>query len=126
MGALYAAVNVLAATAEPETRTRAVQDLTTGPGRDRALEEPEAEPPEDSSPPELTVQVAGFDFLTYDGEVAVTDMALRASNGRFVHLVLVLRWEDGDWRLSVPHGGNAYDSIRPLRDLEGFVPWSGA
>lgn len=125
LGALYAAVNFVATTSDPELRIRAVRELAaSGDGQDRAIAAVESA--ERPSAPTSGAQVAGFSFLNYDDAAAVVDLAIRVDTSGYVHLPLSLRWEGGDWKVVLPPTGEPYDAIQPLPDLTGYAPWSGA
>lgn len=125
LGALYAAVNFVATTSDPNLRMRAVRELAaSGGGQERAIAalESAAAP----SAPTAGAQVAGFSLLNYDDAAAVVDLAIRVDTSGYVHLPLSLRWEDADWKVVLPPTGEPYDAIQPLPDLTGYSPWSGA
>jgi hypothetical protein len=42
------------------------------------------------------------------------------------HAVLPLQWADGDWKLAIADSGQLINEIAQLRDLSGFIAWSGA
>lgn len=129
LGVLYAAVNVLASTTDPDLREPLVRDLAAaGEGRDAALRLlAEPQPPADTG---TQIQVAGFAFLDYDQNAATVDLAVRAApmngSGGYVHLAVPMRWEDGNWKLVVPPAGDLVTNVRALPDLTGYAPWSGA
>lgn len=129
LGVLYAAVNVLAATTDPDLREPLVRDLAAaGEGRDAALRLlAEPQPPVDTG---TQIQVAGFTFLDYDQDAATVDLAVRAApvsgTGGYVHLAVLMRWEDGTWKLVVPPAGDLVTNVRALPDLTGYALWSGA
>lgn len=123
LGALYAASNFLATTSEPRLRLPAVRELTAeGEGRDRALDLIE-----DADPGPATggVQLAGFTFLNWDADSSVIDLAMR-TEGNVGHLPVPLRWEEGDWKVILPPGGDLYGNIAPLPNLTGYIPWAGS
>lgn len=125
LGALYAAVNIVALTTVPEQREAIARELAVpGAGRDRALELLASSPgPSATSPP---FQVAGYAFLNYDEASTVVDLALRGANGGFAHLPVTLRWQGGDWKVVVPPDGDLASGVQAVPDLTGYTPWTGA
>ncbi|MGL4340145.1 MAG: hypothetical protein ACRCSP_06965 [Rhodoglobus sp.] len=76
----------------------------------------------ESSP--IRLQIAGFRILSYEGETARVDIALRgSSSGTTVtaSAVYELIWEGGDWKINanVPSPVDS-DSIP---DISGYIPW---
>lgn len=127
-GALYAAVNVIAMTADPRRREAFIRKLTVpGIGRDRALVELGRS--SDAENATTALQVAGFKVTDYRDDSAVVDLAFRVDNGSragTVHLPLALRWLDGDWKLALPDTGQPFDGMTRLPSTSGYVPWKGA
>jgi len=129
VGALYAAVNVIAMTASDDRGAPFVRRLTApGVGRDRALATLGQEP-SDAQNASTALQVAGFAITDYRKRSAVIDLAFRVDNGAttgYVHLPLALRWLDGDWKLALPDTGQPFDGMTRIPNLAGYVPWRGA
>jgi hypothetical protein len=122
LGALYAAANFLASTSDPALRLKAVQELTAaGGGHDRAIELMKGE---SAGTRDSGLQIAGFAFLGYAPSSATVDVAMRVE-AQNIHLPMQLRW-DRDWKIVLPPDGRLFDTIQPLPDLTGYVPWSGA
>lgn len=124
-GALYAAVNIIAATADGPTRHAATKYLTAdGVGRDRALADRDR-----STSSGATLQIAGFRFTSYSRSVAVIDIASKASleaESFDTHVSLAMRWEGNDWKLSIPDTGDPFAGTQRLPDRSGYVQWAGA
>lgn len=124
LGALYASVNVLATTTAPGQGEALVRMLAAeGDGRDAALAAVAQEPGTGSS---TRFQLAGYNFLNYDEDSSVIDLAIRADSGGYAHLPLTMRWEDGDWKVVFPPDGDLASGVQQLPDLTGYAPWGGA
>jgi hypothetical protein len=54
------------------------------------------------------------------------DIAFQTDTGVLGHTVLPLKWEEGDWKLAIADSGRLVNEITQIRDLSGFIPWSGA
>ncbi len=127
LGALYAAVNVVATTTRPELRLPLVRTLGAGEGRDAALRQLATETGEDS--PQTQIQIAGFSVLTYTPDSTTVDLAIRVaspSGTGYGHAPIPLTWQNDDWRFVIPASGDLTDNLGPLPDLAGYVPWGGA
>ncbi len=126
-GALYAAANLLAMGSSGD---RAIKQKLTdrlllpGPGRDVAIAESQAMPA--TAAPSSTVQFRGFVIKSYSGSAANVDIAFQTDTGVLGHTVLPLEWADGDWKLAIADSGRLVNDITQIRDLSGFIPWSGA
>jgi hypothetical protein len=127
-GALYAAVNVIAMTADPKRRAAFIRKLTVpGVGRDRALAD--LGQTDDAQNAATALQVSGFKITDYRQESAVVDLLFRVDNGSQtgdVHLLQAMRWLDGDWKLALPDTGQPFDGMDQLTSPVGYVPWKGA
>jgi hypothetical protein len=121
-GALFAAVNFIAIAGRSPNDTALLRELTAeGRARDALLKEGSA--PSDSS---FRAQVAGFRVDAYSTKETTVDLAFRTSEqGALVDIALPLRWERGDWKTVIASEATPY-AVEQLRDLSGFVPWSGA
>jgi hypothetical protein len=126
-GALYAAANLLAMGSSGE---RAINQkmmdrlLLPGPGRDIAKADSESMPA--TAAPSSTVQFRGFVIKSYSRSAANVDIAFQTDTGVLGHTVLPLEWTDGDWKLAIADSGRLVNEMTQLRDLSGFIPWSGA
>lgn len=129
VGALYAAVNVIAMTASDDLRAPFIRQLTVpGVGRDRAIASLGQEP-SSAQNASTALQVAGFAIKDYRPRSAAVDLAFRVDSGTsagYVHLALALRWLAGDWKLALPDTGQPFDGMARISDLTGYVPWRGA
>jgi len=122
-GALLAAANLFAMSAEPSLiRAMIEQSAADGPGRDVLLGMPEPTP----GPSTVRAQIAGFQLLEYDGARATVDVAVRTSNNTQGAFPYMLVWEDGDWKMRVRDDGSPFAAPTQLPDLAGYVPWGGA
>ena len=124
-GALFAAVNWFGYTSDAAQLTAALNSLTApGPGRDRLIELTANDPA--SVIGEGGYQVAGFSYLTYTGDVAMMNLALDVAGTGQVTLPVTLQWSGTDWLVEVPADGQITAGLKPLDNLAGYVPWSGA
>lgn len=120
-GALFAAATALAVPAD----SALVQPwigyaLSEGPYRDALLSEVGGNT--DSSG--VRLQVVGFRMLSYDGETARVDLAVRGSSeGTTVtaSTVYELIWQDGDWKVNA-NVANPFD-FATIPDTSGYIPW---
>ncbi|WP_431230889.1 hypothetical protein [Paenarthrobacter nicotinovorans] len=121
-GALYAAVNLWALGSDP-SKERAIADqlAAKGPGRDAGMRAPQTPAP----PTNVKVQIAGFN-VSYTANQAVVELAFKADTGALASVRTTLLWQDGDWKGVVADSGAPLEEPRQIRDLSGFIPWSGA
>lgn len=128
LGALYAAVNVVATASDPDRWEGLARELAApGRGRSRALSEvaDQAAAPDDRT----RMQVAGFSFTTYDRSAAVISIAFRVDTGATAftaYLPMSLKWQKGDWRFVIADNGDPFAGLGRIPDLTGYVLWSGA
>ncbi|UNK47859.1 hypothetical protein [Arthrobacter sulfonylureivorans] len=121
-GALYAAVNLWALGSDPsKERAIAEQLAAKGPGREAGMKAPLTQAPASS----VKIQIAGFN-VSYTANQAVVDLAFKADNGALASVRTTLLWQDGDWKGVVADNGAPLEEPRQVRDLSGFIPWSGA
>jgi hypothetical protein len=123
-GALYAAANILAmgSSGDPVLSQKATDKLLMpGPGRDIARADSSS-----TSTSNATVQFRGFVIKSYSLSTANVDIAFQTDKGMLGHAVLPLQWADGDWKLAIADSGQLINKIAQLRDLSGFIAWSGA
>ncbi|GLB69104.1 hypothetical protein [Arthrobacter mangrovi] len=126
-GALYAAANLLAMGSSGD---RAINQKLTdklllpGPGREIAKEDAQSMPV--TTTPNSTVQFRGFVIKSYSRSAANVDIAFQTDQGVLGHTVLPLKWTEGDWKLAIADSGRLVNEITQIRDLSGFIPWSGA
>ena len=120
-GALFAAATALAV----PTDSALVQPwidyaLSTGPYRETLL----AELGGSSDSSGVRLQVVGFRVLSYDGETARVDLAVRGSSeGTTItaSTVYELIWEDGDWKINA-NSATPFD-FATIPDTSGYIPW---
>lgn len=125
-GALYSAVNLVAlgSSKSQEMNVRLADKLMVpGAGRDAAKKEAAAL--ETSKGPDESIQVKGFVLKSYTPADTNVDLAFQTPAGGLVHAVLPLQWVDGDWKVKVSDAGKLINDVAVLRDLSGFIPWSG-
>lgn len=119
-GALYAAANFVGTSMAPHGDLIIYKDLAAkGQLRDEYLATP---PPFTGDKADVSFQIGGFRVQSYGPEAATMVLAIRISTGSFGSMTVPLKWEDGDWKVSL-------DSLAPLsqvNDLADFVAWSGA
>jgi hypothetical protein len=82
-------------------------------------------PPTTAPASTLKVQVAGFN-VSYTANQAVVELAFKANNGGLASVRTTLLWQDGDWKGVVADSGKPLEEPRQIRDLSGFILWSGA
>lgn len=122
IGALYAAVNFWAsATDNPSARVYEVLAART-PERRQAIKDARRNPT--SADDSGKMQVAGFNFVSYDQGAANVDLAFRLENGALLHAPTAMRWENGDWHYVIPSSGNP--GFGRIEDLTNYAEWSGA
>jgi hypothetical protein len=121
-GALYAAVNLWALGSDPSKEHAIAEQLAAkGPGREAGMKAPRTQAPASA----VKIQIAGFN-VSYTANQAVVDLAFKADNGALASVRTTLLWQDGDWKGVVADNGAPLEEPRQVRDLSGFIPWSGA
>ncbi|MCU1568918.1 MAG: hypothetical protein JWQ56_3855 [Pseudarthrobacter sp.] len=121
-GALYAAVNLWALGSDPSKERAIAEHLAVkGPGRDAGMKAPRTAAPASA----VKIQIAGFN-VSYTANQAVVELAFKANNGALASVRTTLLWQDGDWKGVVADDGAPLEEPRQVRDLSGFIPWSGA
>lgn len=121
-GALYAAVNLWALGIDPSNERAIAEHLAAkGPGRDAGMKAPQTPAPASA----VKVQIAGFN-VSYTANQAVVELAFKADNGALASVRTTLLWQDGDWKGVVADNGKPLEEPRQIRDLSGFILWSGA
>lgn len=122
VGALYAAVNLWALGSDPANEPAIAEQLAAkGPGRDAGMTAPVTSAPASGT----KIQIAGFN-VSYTADQAVVELAFKADNGALGSVRTTLLWQDGDWKGVVADNGQPLELPRPVSDLSGFIPWSGA
>ena len=81
--------------------------------------------PTAAPPTNVKVQIAGFN-VSYTANQAVVELAFKADTGALASVPTTLLWQDGDWKGVVADNGAPLEEPRQIRDLSGFIPWSGA
>jgi hypothetical protein len=124
-GALYAAANMVAlgGLSDEGIQKKLIEKLVEpGPGRDAALKDIKTPSGTASS----SIQIRGFVIKTYSPSAAHVDLAFQTPTGELGHGVLPLRWSEGDWKVEISDSGELINDVAQVRDLSGFIPWSGA
>lgn len=121
-GALFAAINFYAVSSNTQNAPRLYELLADGKVKDAVKEAGQAPVSDDSS----RIQIAGFKVNDYSANTATIDLAIKATSEQDALLSqpLVLKWEDGDWKVVVTESGFQYQSS-PLSSLGGYIPFSG-
>lgn len=71
------------------------------------------------------MNVEGFRMLTYDGDSARVDVAVRAAgsgNTVYASAVYDLVWEAGDWKL-LPEDASNPLRLAEIPDAAGYIAW---
>ncbi|EWT04614.1 hypothetical protein N864_09000 [Intrasporangium chromatireducens Q5-1] len=122
-GALFAAANAAVQGSNPETVGPWLEYfIAEGPHRDVILGQGQGAADELAG---VRVDIAGFRVLSYEGDTARVDIALRGSSqGQTVNLSMVytLEWENGDWKLTVTDP-SAPINVATIPDLSGYIAW---
>jgi hypothetical protein len=125
-GALFAAVNMLAASTAAPASVLLEQLAAPSPARSLAVRQAqETDPPLLAQVVGGAPSLVGFSFSSYSPAQADITLAFALPDGGSdVAQAGVLVWEGGDWRSVVSPGG--LDGGPPtveLASLDGFVPW---
>lgn len=125
-GSLYAAMNVaaLGSSGEPDILKQVADKLLVpGAGRDAAMKETASGT--SSSGSSTTIQVKGFLLKSYTPTEASIDLAFATETGALGRTTFSMRWLDGDWKVKPSDDGAPFGHISQVRDLSGFILWSG-
>lgn len=123
-GAVLALANFLTQVNSPELQQEALREFTAqGAGYDEAVNAG----PTSSQPADLSV--VGFRVLSYAGDEALVDIAMRVVTGgqqAYVSVRAPMLWQNGDWRY-VPgaDGQGQYPSV-VLPSIGDYVVWSAS
>lgn len=122
-GAAFAAANFVAMGSAPSLALDVARgSVMPGAGRDALLGRGR---PTDSGGG-TRIQIAGVRVLSYSARKAQIDVAVRTSNGALGAQVFDLVWDGGDWKMEVTANGELLTQAAQIRDLGGYVLWSGA
>ncbi|WP_431030931.1 hypothetical protein [Plantibacter sp. RU18] len=113
-GALYAAGTISGLVIAQEFAAVADHLAAPGPGLDKVRDSPTAD---------VSGSLAGYQYLSYNDDLAVISIAFAAANGAYVAWPMTLEWIDGDWKVQIPDDGNA--PFSQLDNLNQFEGWSG-
>jgi hypothetical protein len=113
-GALFAAVSYVAVNSDSRNTARLYELLAAGPVRDQL--QSITQPGEASA---TRLQVAGFKINSYTSDEAVVDVAWQVTSegGSLVSMPTVVKWEDGDWKISIGEDGPTFAASRRIRPL---------
>jgi hypothetical protein len=126
-GALIAAVQIdTRALVSPHGSWRAVVRQQVVANKGRRVYAKQRGQVGDSPPAGGVGQIAGFRFLPYSPQLASVQIATRfASSGDLQMTTLTVKWVDGDWKQVLQPDGSDSPSVQNLKDITGFVRWSG-
>jgi hypothetical protein len=122
LGALYAAVNVMAAFSSQPQSTVTMLLGVPGAARDAAVRV--AVTTDDRDLEQIAggpSTLIGFAFSSYSAQQAAITLALQGPSGAQVAIPLVMQWVGDDWRFVVPPGGQL--AATELQSMAGFVAW---
>lgn len=120
-GALYATVNIWAASFNGYAKQVYLQLAADSPSRDKAVQAVKEGKAVGGTSPK--VQIAGFIIHSYTPGTAVVELAIKSADGGYGAFSTSMLWEDGDWKLDIPAAGGG--AVRQISDLSSFVPWAG-
>lgn len=125
LGAVLAAANWTAMGSDPELSSDLMERiLAESPGREVALAEEEAS--DTSSDDDMSVQIAAFRVISYDGDEASVQIVYTSSYGLHMVFPVDMRWEGGDWKLLLADDGEPVTPPYPVETFAGFIRWQGA
>lgn len=120
-GALFAAATALAVPADSALVQPWIDHaLSEGTYRDALLSDVGG----NTGSSGVRMQLVGFRMLSYDGETARVDLAVRGSSEATTvtaSAVYELIWEDGDWKIN-SNIANPFD-FATIPDTSGYIPW---
>ena len=122
-GAVFAGYSAISALADQRQSVATVGKLMLpGPDTEALLRELRKESPEEDP---AASQIAGYRVLDASKERATVALAMPVESA-FVSATLTLVWHQGDWRVVPPASGEPVGApYAQLRNLDGFVAWSG-
>lgn len=69
-------------------------------------------------------QTAGYRVISYSGDRALVQEAVRYASGTLKVQQLTVVWRDGDWRLQLQPDGSSSPFVAEVRNLKGFTPFA--
>ncbi|WP_344162062.1 hypothetical protein [Nocardiopsis rhodophaea] len=128
IGAVLAASNWTAMGSDPDLAEHLTDRIVAeGPGREAALAKAESEGEGSSSTADdVSIQIAGFRVVSYDGKEANVQLGYTSSYGFNLVYPTYMKWEGGDWKMVLADDGDLITPPYPLETLTGFVRWYGA
>lgn len=125
-GALLAAAQITARTGaafDPAVREAVVAACVTGEETDVAAFADAVAEADPISAAEAAL-IAGFDYLAYNPDEALIELAMDAGiEGMYAAFRITVVWTGDDWALQVPTNGDWNTAVRPVENLDAFVPW---
>jgi hypothetical protein len=125
-GALFAAAQITARTgaAFPASVRQAVTAAcVTGEADDVAAFAETVAKAEPISAAQASM-TAAFDYLAYTPEEALVELVMDAgAEGVYAAFRIAVVWTGEDWALQAPMNGDWNTAVRPVDDLDIFVPW---
>jgi hypothetical protein len=122
LGALYAAVNFWAAGTADQAGVVYQHLAADTPSRAGAIAISRGDTSRLDS--QGRVQIAGFQFTSYDGSTADLSLVLQSASGALLTVACTIAWKQDDWRYVIPPDGAP--AAGKTQSLVGYVPWSGA
>lgn len=124
-GALFASVNYLASLTDARNVGRLAPLFADGEFKTELEASP---PPASDSGDTSRSQIQGFKIDSYSANEATVDLAIQytggANDGQLLSLPVVVKWEDGDWKVFISSNG-APVAPATLSSLGGYIPFSG-
>lgn len=124
-GAVFAAANAVVQSSDAEVAADWIEYFlsTETPDREKLLVEDGTQPAGSSA--DMRMNIEGFRVLTYEGDSARIDLAVRAAgSGNTIHASAVydLVWEDGDWKF-LPQDVDNPLRLAEIPDTAGYIAW---
>lgn len=121
-GAVFAAANAVVQGSSPDTASAWIAYFLSeeAPGRDEMLSSESGGTPSDTR-----VSIAAFRVLSYDGDAARVDIAVRGVTGGnevYGSAIFDLVWEAGDWKLLPQNTGDPL-RLAQIPDTSGYIVW---
>ncbi|MER7069310.1 hypothetical protein ABT357_27195 [Streptomyces albidoflavus] len=124
-GALLAAAQITARMVIAEDWETVLRRQATGDGLEELIAKRKKYEEEQGDvapvPGDSMGQYVGYQWVTADEDLVVLELVTRFEKGQLQASPVTMRWQAGDW----VYDGSGRTSARSLRDLGGYVPWSG-
>ena len=127
VGALFASANLvgLGSVQDVEIQRKLIEQLVVPSAGQQAALEDLAERDASSPSSGTSIQISGFQLLSYTDESANVDIAFTTESGAVGHASIPLSWVDGDWKTEIADSGQLLNEPAQLNDLSDYIPWSG-